>query len=132
MKKPTIKYRGIHTTGVVLLLIGYLWLILGVPMHQAVHQPTAEEVCLEPDNACHLTLVHFDIENGCEHDSHFKQEVRSCELCVLLQTVNVQYLSKDKHVVPPFKISHETKTLSVTLVFIYLGLPEYRGPPLIS
>jgi hypothetical protein len=128
----TTKKRAIQTTGAFLLMIGYLWLLLGVPMHLIVHQKVAEEVCLEPENPCHLTLVHADLEYGCEHDSHFKQEVRSCEICVMLQTVSVQYLTKDKQVVPPFKISHETKTLSTTLAFIYHCLPEYRGPPLIS
>jgi len=113
-------------------MAGYLWLILGVPIHLIVHQQVLEEVCLEPDNACHLTLVHADLENGCEHDSHYKQEVRSCEICVLLQTVNVQYLVKNKEVVPSFKISHDTKLLTTTLAFIYRSLPEYRGPPLIS
>ena len=54
--------------------------------HEIAHQPDQEEtVCYLEDNACHLRLVHFDSENGCEHESHFSGEQPTCDLCPLLQ-----------------------------------------------
>ena len=115
-----------------MLLMGYLWLILGVPMHLVVHQPVVEEVCLESDNACHLKLVHADYENGCEHESHFKGEVKTCEICVLLQTDNAQTSASSQQLIPDFETLYQDLGLSASHTLDSYCLPEYRGPPLIS
>lgn len=110
----------------------YLWLILGLPVHGIVHQSKLEEVCLEQDNSCHLKLVHADFENGCEHDSHFKEETKTCEICVLLQSVSAQTLTKEQEVIPSFETSFQNTGLTTSFSHILYCLPEYRGPPVIS
>lgn len=69
-----------------LFVFSYTSALFLVQFHQLSHQPEAEEVlCYEEENACHLRLVHLDLDNGCDHESHFSDEQPTCDLCPLLQ-----------------------------------------------
>lgn len=73
-------------TAAVLFVFVYASSLFLAQFHQLTHQAqTAEVICYEEDNACHLRLVHQDVENGCDHESHFSDEQSSCELCPMLQ-----------------------------------------------
>ena len=65
-------------------MVAYLWVFLGGPIHQLAHIQK-EQICDEEESACHLTVVHSDSVNGCEHEYHFAKYQVSCDLCALFQ-----------------------------------------------
>lgn len=73
--------------GFTLLFAGlYLLVSLSGPLHELFnHSEVDIEVCVaEEADACHLALVHNDVANGCDHESHFATEELSCDLCPLI------------------------------------------------
>ena len=62
-----------------------MWVFLGGPLHELLHIQQEEEICLEAENACHLTTVHSDKINGCDHEFHLTQESNKCDLQALFQ-----------------------------------------------
>ena len=97
------------------------------------HDETQSDICIaEEENECHLALVHKDVANGCDHESHFSEEELSCELCSLIKA--------------PFGISDHQPAMS-DVAYVVKGLTQLnsiagpiqpleayrlRGPPSIS
>ena len=114
------------------LLAGYLTALILVPIHEAFHTEAAEEICLEEDNACHLRVVHHDVENGCDHESHLAEDSLSCELCALLQhkkAANYQVFQTEKWLIDQTSFVNLQKSIyNRAQVANHLT----RGPPVSS
>lgn len=113
------------------LLVSYLSALSLYPVHNILHKSVEEEIC-QDENACHLKIVHNDLENGCDHETHVTDESIDCELCALLQlksasetdswSYQLAVIEQPELFVPKEVVSGGTE---VTGVF-------QRGPPIIS
>ena len=114
-------------------LLTYISTIFLYPVHKLLHEPPQEVVCYEENNACHLKLVHHDLENGCNHDSHFLEDnFTSCDLCALLQTQPATEVTY-----PAYSLEEYASELRETLIFEHAFNQEFfrntdRGPPMNS
>ena len=131
MMSATIKKR-IQTAMAAFFMVTYVFALIGNPMHVLNHADE-EEICLEPDNACHLKLVHADNVNGCDHESHFIEDNSfQCELCAIASSSKPALLSV-KNISPKL----ETKRQALyqyddSLLDQSLRSEKSRGPPTIS
>lgn len=112
-------------------ILAYLWVFLGGPAHHLAHIEQ-EEVCEEPDNACHLKLNHSDELNGCDHEFHFTQEGFSCDLCVLFQSKSESTEASTGYSITIFWIANDQQAITPSAYYTEESLEDSRGPPLNS
>ena len=83
MKKGFLN-TSLKKIGSLLLVATYLVAGISGPIHSFLaHENEAVTSCTEEENSCHRLLVHHDIENGCDHDSHVVSSDFECDLCSL-------------------------------------------------
>ena len=107
----------------------YILALLGEPVHLITHLEE-QQVCTDIENACHIKLVHSDIENGCDHDAHFIEDNNfQCELCALNSSSKVASLdAKTSDKTLKTSLSHLVGyTNSLCSKTIYAD--SNRGPP---
>ena len=113
-------------------MLSYLVGMFLYPLHQFMHEPLAEEVCHEEDNACHQLLIHNNDEKGCDHEAHFTEVVSDCELCALLESVPDTELTLDENLVFASTNSGATGELTDSPFSLFPNFRYKRGPPLNS
>lgn len=83
MMESGLRNISIKKTGTVILLLLYIIVGLAGPIHSLIlHEKEALD-CNDEENACHLLVVHHDIENGCDHETHIISSELTCDLCSL-------------------------------------------------
>lgn len=125
---PRFKTNALTGLSLLFLLI-YVSGIFVYPVHSISHLPQEEEVCYQEDDACHLRLVHHDTEKGCDHESHFTQEVASCDICPLVQTKNEKEFIIWSFTQPDLSLQIDFSEIQVVLPELALQNISTRGPP---
>ena len=123
------KHKAIKSVWASVFLVTYVMAFFVFPFHSLRHLQPEEELCYEADNACHLRLVHHDLENGCDHDFHYTNDAPVCEICPLLQHQSEKELFSKQFETPTFS---ETEELSLDLLIpvdYYFQQIFNRGPP---
>jgi hypothetical protein len=121
--------------GLALLFAGlYLLVSLSGPLHELFnHSEVETEICVtEEADACHLALVHNDVANGCEHESHFSAEELSCDLCSLI--IAPFHIAGQKPAMTDvtYRSRHLVKIVVETNFDSYVDSYSLRGPPVTS
>ena len=113
------------------LLVSYLSALSLYPVHNILHESVEQEICKD-ENACHLRIVHNDVENGCDHETHLTDETIDCELCALLQLKSASDTDSWSYQLAVIDQSEQfitKQTLSGNIIPPGVFL---RGPPTIS
>lgn len=122
----------VSKTAAVLFVFSYASALILSQFHQLSHEPETEEICYEEENACHLRLVHNDVENGCDHESHFSDELPTCELCPMLQAKTEASEQEWQFELPEFKIDSRFGEITKANYHTFSFTLANRGPPVSS
>ena len=115
-----------------LFLLSYLMTLFVYPIHNFSHDRTLEEICLEEENACHLRLIHNNVEQGCDHELHLTDFLADCDLCALLQITPDSELDKWNYAVYASLFSYSLDDYADTPYSLFPNFRYKRGPPINS